>query len=409
MRVVDSQAGWRPLRPPLGDPAAAVQASPFSRLALAHALSVAGDTFVTMALAGSLFFNISPNEARSRVALSLLLTMAPFAVVAPFLGPVIDRVRGGRRFTVVGASLARAATAIVMSATLDELVLFPVAFASLVLSKAHAVAKSSLVPTVVDDAEGLVEANAKLALGSVVVGLVTGLPGLAVLRFAGADWVVRLAAITFAVAAVAAMRIVQVHPDGREPAPTTVAALRSAGIRLAATSMGVLRGAVGFLTFLVAFGLRREAAPSWVFGAVLAANMAGGFLGTLVAPAARRKVSEERILIASLAAVAVAAVAAARIGGRPAAALFASVLGMSASAGKLAFDSLVQRDAGAAVQGRQFARFEAEFQLAWVAGALAPVLVAVPLRIGFFVLALAGTTAAVLYATGHRATRPPPP
>src|SRR5947199_10406425 len=124
--------------------------SPFARLAVTHALSTAGDAFVTVALAGSLFFNISPHAARGRVALSLLLTMTPFAVVAPFLGPAIDRIKGGRRSTLVGASAGRVLSAIAMAGALHRLELFPIAFVSLVLSKAQGVAKSSLVPTVID-------------------------------------------------------------------------------------------------------------------------------------------------------------------------------------------------------------------------------------------------------------------
>src|SRR5206468_1079419 len=71
--------------------------SPLARLAQTHVLAVAGDTMVTIALAGSLFFSVDPNAAKGRVALYLALTMAPFAVVAPLLGPILDRSRAGRR------------------------------------------------------------------------------------------------------------------------------------------------------------------------------------------------------------------------------------------------------------------------------------------------------------------------
>src|ERR1017187_4693421 len=70
------------------------QRTPFGRLALLHVVMTAGDTLVTVSLAGSLFFSISPEAAKNKVLLYLLLTMAPFAVVAPLLGPVIDRTRG---------------------------------------------------------------------------------------------------------------------------------------------------------------------------------------------------------------------------------------------------------------------------------------------------------------------------
>ena len=41
------------------------------------------DALVAMALAGSLFFDLDPNEARWKVFLYLALTMAPLAIVAP--------------------------------------------------------------------------------------------------------------------------------------------------------------------------------------------------------------------------------------------------------------------------------------------------------------------------------------
>src|SRR4051812_20346448 len=107
--------------------------TPFSRLVTTQALSVGGDTLVAIALAGSLFFDISPSAARGRVALSLVLTMAPFAIVAPLLGPAIDRRRSGRRGMLVLVSAGRAIAAVLMARHLHGLTLFPIAFASLVL------------------------------------------------------------------------------------------------------------------------------------------------------------------------------------------------------------------------------------------------------------------------------------
>src|SRR5438067_10975127 len=108
MVAVATDTGWRPIQePPHARGAAALAATPFSKLAVAHLLSAAGDALVTVALAGSIFFSVSTNAARGRVALSLILTIAPFAVVAPFLGPAIDRLQGGRRFIVLGTALGR--------------------------------------------------------------------------------------------------------------------------------------------------------------------------------------------------------------------------------------------------------------------------------------------------------------
>lgn len=376
--------------------------SPFARLALAHALSAGGDALVTMALAGSLFFDISPGAARGKVILSLVLTMAPFAVVGPLLGPVLDRLPGGRRLMLVLAAFARAVTCLAMAEVIDGLLLFPAAFAFLVLSKTHAVTKSAFVPAVVASEAELVQANAKLSLGSVAVGVVAAVPGITLLQLAGAEWVLRLAAAVFAVAAVAAGRVRSIRPDDPERAQAGAEEIAHSGIRVAAVAMGVLRGGVGFLTFLAAFALRRDGAPSWVFGVVLLASMVGTATGAGLAPLARRSVREEHLLTTALGLVGVGALAAAWVDGRPGAMVAAFVLGLSASTGKLSFDALVQRDAPHAVQARRFARFETMFQLAWVAGALVPVVLSTPQDDGLLLLASAGFAAALGYGFGRR-------
>jgi len=399
-----TDTGWRPLRRPVSVDGR-ITTPPFRRLAVTHALALSGDALVTVALAGSLFFDISPTAARGRVALSLVLTMAPFAVVAPLLGPVIDRVQGGRRLMVAAAGAGRAVAALFAASWIDGLLLFPAAFALLVLSKTHAVAKSSLVPTVVEDREDLVGANARLALAGALVSTAAALPGIVVLQLVGAEWVMRLAAVVFAVAAASALRIVQVHPDDPGGRAMASAELRHAGIRLAAVATGVLRASVGFLTFLVAFALRRDHEPAWVFGVVLVASIGGSLVASVVAPPVRRRVQEEHLLVGSLGLIAVVMLIAVRVGGRPAAGVAAAAVGMAAGAGKLAFDALVQRDAPAAAQGRAFARFEAVFQLAWVAGALLPVAVTVPPRAGYVLLGLGAGGTAVAYAAGLGANR----
>ncbi|HLA66659.1 MAG TPA: MFS transporter, partial [Acidimicrobiia bacterium] len=65
----------------------------FRRLAVSWAANVGGDTLVTVALAGTLFFSVPSSEARGNVALYLGLTLAPFTIVAPVLGGVFARFR----------------------------------------------------------------------------------------------------------------------------------------------------------------------------------------------------------------------------------------------------------------------------------------------------------------------------
>jgi hypothetical protein len=330
--------------------------------------------------------------------------MAPFAVIAPFLGPVIDRARGGRRAIVFAAAALRAGVCLWMATVVHSLLLFPAAFAVLVLSKTHAVAKSSLVAPTVGEEELLVEANSKLALTGVIAGLVGSGPAVAVLQLSSAEWVVRLAALVYGAAAIAALRLAPVDaPEPTRHEPGGSAEINDPGIRLAGTATATLRAAVGFLTFLIAFSFRRGGAPSWWFGIVLAASMVGSFLGAVVAPRLRERTTEERMVAGALIAIAAGALVAARVSGRPAAALLAFIVGLASNAGKLGFDSLVQRDAHDAAQGRTFARFESEFQLVWVVGALVPVLISIPQRVGFYALAVGLGAAAFIYITGRRA------
>ena len=65
--------------------------SGLARLVHVQFLTAAGDATVAVSLAGTLFFTLPTDQARPQVAQFLLLTMAPFAIVAPFIGPFLDR------------------------------------------------------------------------------------------------------------------------------------------------------------------------------------------------------------------------------------------------------------------------------------------------------------------------------
>lgn len=404
-----TESGWRPLQKPEKATAraagvagiAGIGPTAFSRLAVVHLISTAGDTLVTIALAGSVFFSISPNAARGRVALSLVLTMAPFALVAPFLGPVIDRISGGRKYVVAGSLVGRAIAAGAMAASLHSLLLFPAAFFVLVFSKTYAVSKSALVPAVIESDEELVRANSRLTVGAALVGIVAGLPGALVFKLLGAGATLRLALVVFVVGTMASLRIRQIRTEERPKAADEVQRVRTRGITLAAIVIAVVRAVVGFLTFLLAFDLRRHHAAAAWFGVVLLASLGGGLAGAAIAPRLRGRVREETIVIGSLVVVVLAGIVAAYFGGRGSAAALAAVVGLANGSGKLAFDALVQRDAHDSMRGRAFARFEAIFQFSWVVGALVPVAITMGDRTGAIIIAAATLVTTVAYVVGR--------
>jgi hypothetical protein len=402
MTSMSTPAGWDPLqRPKHRAGADAFHLSPFARLARAHVFVAAGDALVTIALANSLFFDLDPNDARWKVFLYLALTMAPLALVAPFIGPALDRSVGGRRWMIVAVNAGRALVCLIMIDDLDGLLLFPEAFAVLAMGKAYAVSRSAVVPTVVRSDAELVEANSKLQLLSGIAVPLAAVPAGIAFLIAGSEGVLVLAVVAFATATLASLRIPPTQVAAAPPTAAESAELRGAGVRLAASAMGLVRGIVGFLTFLLLFELRDGA--TWMIGAVLVVTGAGALLGSAVAPRLRRSHPEERMLTTLLAVAVVGGLLAAWVGGLAASMLLAALIAVVSTAGRLAFDSLVQRDAPDANRGRSFAGFELRFQVVWVIGAVIPVLVSIPLQVGFLAIAGVAGFALFSYVGGQRA------
>ncbi len=363
--------------------------TPFARLALAQAIGVAGDVFVTVSLAGTLFFDASATAARWKVVLYLLLTMAPFALVAPVLGPLIDRTRGGRRLMYALCMLGRVVLCLLMAGHTKSLMLYPLAFGALVLSKTQSVAKSALVPAVVDDPNDFVRANSRLAVIAVVGGTIVAPFAAGILKTLGAPWVLRAGSIVFLIATAAAFNVPRAERAAPQETTTEREALHARSIVLAGSAMALLRGVVGFFTFFAAFALKRAGEPAWMFGVVLIASALGNLLGVIVAPLLRKKLKEEWILGGTLLVPALPLIVAARSYGRWALIGAAASVAGSAACGRVSFDSLLQRDGHEAARGRAFARFETRFQLAWVAGGVLAVLYPGGGRGGIFLVAIA--------------------
>ena len=142
----------------------------FNRFALASALSGAADAIVAVSLAGSLFFSLSPEASREQVLLYLAVNMAPFTLLAPFVGPIIDHFRLGHRWISAILFGLRAACAAALAFTLLDLALYFFALALLVGAKAFGVVKQALVPELVDEPDQLVAANSRLARLNVIAG-----------------------------------------------------------------------------------------------------------------------------------------------------------------------------------------------------------------------------------------------
>jgi MFS family permease len=195
------------------------------------AASSVGDAFVAVALAGTLFFNASVSQARSQVAIALLVTMAPFAVLAPLIGPLLDRLQQGRRFILAGTLLARGALCWGMAGAVfyhDSVTLLPAAFGVLVLQKAYGVTRSAITPRLLPREITLVTANARTGLASLIastlgVALAAGLEYLTGGGSGGAAWVLRVGTVIYLAAMALCFRVpeqVDLPLEQEEPGPS---------------------------------------------------------------------------------------------------------------------------------------------------------------------------------------------
>ena len=204
---------------------------PLDRYGLCHFTSVAGDALLAISLADSVFFSLPVGQAKTRVALYLLLTMVPLALAGPLLIPLLDRA-GPRRAISFAAAAGRAVAALYAAPRVGTLVLFPAALVLLVLSKVHAITKNGLTTAYAPPEEGLMRANARL--GRIAVGgAITVAPlGYVFLKVWGASGPIYLAAVAYAISAALNLRL---------PNPQTATIQGAAGGRSARADPGAHR------------------------------------------------------------------------------------------------------------------------------------------------------------------------
>lgn len=409
------------------------QTTAFGRLALVHVLMMAGDTLVTVSLAGSLFFSVSPTEAKGKVLAYLLLTIAPFAVVSPLLGPLIDKSANGRRILVALSAGFRVVLCWSMSQHLNSLWLFPLAFLVLISSKLYVVTRGALVPEMArtdqfrehagkvgeagwptheaEEKKGFAGFNAQLTLLGTLVGLIAGSVGAGLLKGIGAPSVLIAASIVFVAATVASVRLQRPAKAVREEVTSLsqterdMHALNPTGdieVSWGLTASALMRFTVGFATFLLAFGLRREHAGLTWFAFALAVSAVGALIGLGLVTRVRNAVPESTLLTLSLLATGLGAGVASFYPSLVDQVILAGWLGACAAVTQPSFDAITQRLVPPGAQGRTFARFAVRQQLLWVVGAVIPVGIALGFSTGDGLLAILMLTSGLVYGMGRR-------
>lgn len=383
--------------------------SGLARVIQMHGVAGAGDALVLLSLANTVFFSVPVGEARSRVALYLLVTMAPFSLLAPVIGPLLDRFRRGRRYALAATLVGRAFLAWVMAGAVaggkEAFALYPAAFGYLVLNKAYHVTRAAATPRVLPRELSLVTANSRVMLGGALGIAVASPVGGALLHLFGSEWSLRLAFVVFGAGVVLALRLparvdsaagevrarlTAVATEATQPiestddAPATgafqkrtwhkprrrraIGAMVVVGLRATST----LRAFTGFLTLFLAFALRtdpisRSMGTIGVIGLVVGGAATGSTIGTFLG-ALLRRISPEAVLVVMLAIAALAAAAGSVWYSLVPVICVGFAAGFASTLGKLSLDALVQRDVPDNARSSAFARSETVLQLAWVLG-----------------------------------------
>ena len=367
----------------------------FRRLAISHATNVAGDALVALALADTLFFSVPTTEARGNVVAFLLLTLAPFAVIGPLLGSLVHRLPRSHRAGLAVGSLGRVVLVIAMMRAETDLVMLSMVFGILVLSRIYGISRSSILPTALPDPADLVEANARLARLGILAGAAILPIGLGAINLVGNTAALVLAAGVFAWSGIAALGLrVDLRPAGRHPGVEGFRTARSPAsrraVRHARIATAIVRLLNGYLLLLVAFVFRDNEAGIVGFGSLLLAAGAGFGAASLLAQFLARRLREEPMVVAALALEAAAAFISAHVFGVWSAAAVAFFAGLAWGTAKFGYDGLLHASVRPEERGRTFTYSETLFQLAWVVGAVIPVLVRIPATLG---LVLAGCAA----------------
>lgn len=400
-----------------------------------NTVSMAGDAVIAVWLAATLFFAAPGEQQRGNVALYLLVTVAPFAVLAPIFGPLLDRLDHGRRWALAATMVGRGLMCWLLAAYDSKVVLYVCALLCLVLSRSYLVLKGAVVPRVIPDKVTLVIANSRMNIFGLVGAGVVGAAAAGVIKipFLGPTGALILGLLVFLGGAVVSLKLPK-HVDtdaGEEKVTFTRAGGTTTKGQRTRLSLGTavvtaLRSTAaqkflgGFLSFFLIFYIqaafiqRAEGSNltglAWL-GALGAVAALGSVVGTSLGSRTGDTNPDTLVLISTAVAVAFCVIAAVTpsLGMSIVVALVAAV---ASAIGKASLDAIVQREVPERFRSSAFSRSETVLQLAWVIGGTIGILLPTDrdlLWVGFTVAAVVLVVAFGLTLMGrHRAQQSGP-
>ncbi|WP_326957305.1 MFS transporter [Amycolatopsis sp. NBC_01286] len=376
--------------------------SGLTSLTYAVMLNYASDAAMAIALANTLFFAATSGESKGKVALYLLITIAPFALVAPVIGPALDKVQRGRRLAMCASSVGQGLMAVVMALHFDDWLLYPAALGMMVLSKSFTVLKAAVTPRVLPSEITLSKTNARLTtFGLIAAGtfgaLASGIN--AITGSAGALWFTALICVA---AAVQSMRIPAWVEATEGEVPTSLSAHPTEKKRrqplgrhivVALWGNGSVRVLTGFLMMFAAFAVKAQTEGTGhtpfmqllLLGVIGVAAGAGGFLGNALGSRLSFG-SPDQVIVACVASCVLAALVATVLPGLATAAIVGLVGATASALAKISLDAVIQEDLPEESRASAFGRSETVLQLAWCLGGGAGLLLPPTYWIGFLVI-----------------------
>jgi MFS family permease len=372
--------------------------SGLTSLTYAVMLNYASSATMAVGLANTLFFSAATAESRTKVALYLLITVAPFALIAPVIGPMLDRVQRGRRIALAVSCAGQALLSIVMALHFNDWLLYPAALGTLVLSKSFDVLKAAVTPRLLPSGITLSKTNARLAVFGLAAGAVFGVVGAGFANLFGSPGALWFTAVLCVADAVLCLRIpawVEVT-EGEVPASLRAQPRRpkrqpmGRHVVVGLWGNGTIRVLTGFLLLFPAFVIKsmEQHSPGrqlLLLGLVGAAAGIGSFAGNAIG--ARLHFGKpDQVVVACLGGALAGGVLAAISGNVTTVAIAALVAAVASGLAKISLDATIQNDLPDASRASAFGRSETILQLAWVLGGALGVLLPTTFWVGFTVV-----------------------
>ncbi|MFB7797043.1 MFS transporter [Isoptericola sp. NPDC056134] len=402
----------------------------FRKLFTVRLVSQAGDGMFQVGLASLLFFSPESQGTAAAIAGAFAVMLAPFTIVGPFAGVLLDRWQ--RRQVLVWGNAVRLVLTLAMAGVMLAggvgWAIYAIGLAALSVNRFLLAGLSAGLPRVVDGPLLLTANSLSPTLGAGAafvgggIGFVLGLafePG----RVKDSSALV-CAALVFGVASLLATRLRRTQLGPEQPAEADLrgeiakvargladgarylVARRTPGQALLAMAVHrFLYGVVFIASILISRNLLdpgSQSAGMATFAVVIGLTGAGGALAMVLTPTLSRRTGPQGWIAVMLLLAAASQLLLVTTPERAVVYTGAALLGLAAQGTKIAVDTIVQRDAEDEFRGRAFAFYDVLYNAAFV-GAAALAAFTLPdtgWSRGVFVgLAVAYVLAALLMAT----------